>query len=142
MRLLDGAVVRKGEMVRTYGLLFSDTRSLVSFIEDFDNLLDRCVLELLAAELKGRGESDGGILHALVRLLGTANEKEMITSGEALVSVLIVQPHTEETHDATLGPISVICHCASPRMELRWVSAYSNIRQAEGTGQAQPGCSP
>jgi hypothetical protein len=96
----------------------------MSIVKDFENLLDGRLLEVFPAESQGCGELDGRILHALVRFRGTANEKEMLASGEPLMSVLIVQPHAEETHDTTLFPILVVRHGARSRNKERLAPAH------------------
>ena len=89
--------------------------SVFNFPKDLKDLLHGGLLKLFAAALQRFGEFDGGILHPLVRLVGTTNEKKMLAAREPLVSVLVVQPKAEETHHATVIPILVLRHRARSR---------------------------
>jgi hypothetical protein len=80
------------------------------FVEDFDDFLNRGLLQLFATPAQVLAEANGGVLHALVRFLGTADQNEMLASSQPPVSILIIQPQTDKSYDLTLFPIVFTWH--------------------------------
>jgi hypothetical protein len=79
-------------------------------VEDFDDFLNRRLLQFFAAPAQIFPEANGRVLHALVRFLGTADQNEVLTSGQPPVSILVIQPQTHKSYDLTLFPIVFTWH--------------------------------
>ena len=88
--------------------------SIFNFLEDLEYLAQGRLMKLFTTALQGFAEFDGGVLHMVMRVGGTADEKKMLTSSQALMPVLIVQPDAEKSHDATIILILLIRHLVAP----------------------------
>jgi hypothetical protein len=83
---------------------------LVSFLEDLDDFPWICLMEDFAAFLHLFIETYRGILHALVGFLGAADKQEMLTAGNALMAVLIVQSDSQKADHAGLAVLAFLTH--------------------------------
>jgi hypothetical protein len=72
----------------------------VGLAQKVDDLFDRELLKRLAETVQGLVELDRSVLHALVRALGTTNQKEMLRLGDSMFSV-VVETDTEKPHNLT-----------------------------------------
>src|SRR5262245_48987680 len=82
---------RRGEVSAVHGAL-----------QQVEDLIGRCVGQTLALTLQGFVEVDGNVLHLLVRLLGAADENDVIRLGEAPVAVLAVEADAQKADDLLL----------------------------------------
>jgi hypothetical protein len=62
------------------------------------------------------GKTNRSILHAFVRVFGTAHEQEVFAAGDALVLVRIVQPYADKTNDALFVAILILGHALPLRL--------------------------
>jgi len=81
-----------------------------AFLHQFDHDPDGGFFERLAAAAERVFEFERSILHALVRLGGSADEEKVLGPGESLVSVLIIEPHAKETDHATFVATAILGH--------------------------------
>jgi hypothetical protein len=72
----------------------------VGLAQKVDDLFDRELLKRLAETVQGLIELDRGVLHALVRALGTADQKEMVRPGDSMLTV-VVETNAEKPYHLT-----------------------------------------
>src|SRR5437868_123111 len=84
--------------------------SLAGFVKNLDDLLKRGLLQALAVAAQGFAETNGGFLHALVRLLRTADQHEMLAARKPSMAILVVQSQSHKTDDLALPRMLFICH--------------------------------
>jgi len=72
----------------------------VGFAQKLDDFFDRKLLKGLAATIEGLVKLDGGVLHMLVSVLGTTDQKEMLRPRDPMLSIA-VETDAEKSDDLT-----------------------------------------
>ena len=93
----------------------NDVPSFPGVTEHLDGLLNVNFMETLAAQFQSFVELDRGILHPFVRLGRTADQEKMLTSGDPVIAVLIVETDSNKADYLTFLVITfVIGHRETP----------------------------
>jgi hypothetical protein len=84
----------------------------VGLAQKLDDFFDRKLLKGLAATIEGLVKLDRGVLHVLVGVFRTPDQKEVLRSGDPLLSVA-VETNAEKSNDLTFVLLRFGRHRAS-----------------------------
>jgi hypothetical protein len=74
----------------------------LGFPEQVNNFVQTGVFQALAAAAEAIRESNRRVLHALVGLLGAADQNEVLTAGQALIAIRVIETYAQEADDAAI----------------------------------------
>jgi hypothetical protein len=73
----------------------------VCFVEQVNDFFQFNILKGFATLVQDFGKMNGCILHPLMRIQGTAQQKEIFAPGNAMISILVVETHPQKTDQLT-----------------------------------------
>src|SRR5215469_11502789 len=97
------------------------------FAQQVDGFFGGGFAERFAALAQGLAETDGRILHALVRLGRAAHEQEMLAARQALMAVLVIQADAEEPSNRRLLAVFSVGHGIASRVVSDKATALTNL---------------